>query len=133
MSEGVKSIRADLFGEDKTRCHYEERGAVALLTIEDDGLNGYSYKMFRDIDDAILKARFNPSIEAIVITGAGGNFGRAGAEFFASEGCNIVAVDAAVEVCAIVCAGVATVGSSCGCLGDFSSEGGGGDIGSRSG
>jgi enoyl-CoA hydratase/carnithine racemase len=74
MSEDVKSIRADLFGEEKTRCHYEERGAVALLTIEDDGLNGYSYKMFRDIDDAILKARFNPSIEAIVITGAGQHF-----------------------------------------------------------
>lgn len=33
--------------------------------------------------------------KTIVITGAGGNFGRAGAEFFASEGCNIVAVDAA--------------------------------------
>lgn len=75
MNQGQKeSIRADLFGEDKVRCHYEERGAVALLTIEDDGLNGYSFKMFRDIDEAILKARFNSDIEAIVITGAGEHF-----------------------------------------------------------
>ena len=67
-------IRADLFGEEKTRCHYEERGSVALLTLEDEGLNGYSYKMFRDLDDAVLRARFNPEIEAIVITGAGEHF-----------------------------------------------------------
>lgn len=67
-------VRADLFGEDKIRCHYEERGPVALLTIEDDGLNGYSYKMFRDLDDCLLRARFNPEIEAIVITGAGEHF-----------------------------------------------------------
>ena len=67
-------IRADLFGEDKIRCHYEERGPVALLTLEDEGLNGYSYKMFKDIDDAIMRARFNPAIQAIVITGAGEHF-----------------------------------------------------------
>ena len=74
MSEEMKYIRADVFGDEKTRCHYEERGSVALLTLEDEGLNGYSYKMFRDIDDAILKARFNSEIEAIVITGAGEHF-----------------------------------------------------------
>ena len=74
MSEEMSYIRADVFGDEKTRCHYEERGSVALLTLEDEGLNGYSYKMFRDIDDAILKARFNPEIEAIVITGAGEHF-----------------------------------------------------------
>jgi len=68
------TIRADHFGEEKIRCHYEEHGAVALLTLEDDGLNGYSFKMFQDIDAAILKARFNPTIEAIIITGSGEHF-----------------------------------------------------------
>ena len=68
-------IRADQFGDDdRTRCHYEERGAVAILTLEDEGLNGYTFKMFRDFDQAILKARFNPQIQAIVITGAGEHF-----------------------------------------------------------
>ena len=69
-----ETIRADLFGEDKCRCHYEERGKVALLTLDDEGLNGYSFKMFQDIDTTILKARFNPNIEAIVITGSGEHF-----------------------------------------------------------
>ena len=73
MSDDSK-VRADLFGEEKRRCHYEEYGKVALLTLEDEGLNGYSYKMFRDLDDAILKARFNPAVEAIVITGSGEHF-----------------------------------------------------------
>ena len=69
------SIRADLFGDDdRIRCHYEERGPVAILTLDDEGLNGYTFKMFRDIDQAILKARFNPQIQAIVITGAGEHF-----------------------------------------------------------
>ena len=31
--------------------------------------------------------------KTIVITGAGGNFGRAGSEYFAGEGANVVAVD----------------------------------------
>jgi enoyl-CoA hydratase/carnithine racemase len=69
------SIRADLFGDDdRVRCHYEERGAVAVLTLDDEGLNGYTFKMFKDLDQAILKARFNPQIQAIVITGAGEHF-----------------------------------------------------------
>lgn len=72
--EKNNKIRADLFGEEKIRCHYEEHGSVALLTLDDEGLNGYSFKMFQDIDTAILKARFNPDIEAIVITGAGEHF-----------------------------------------------------------
>jgi len=68
-------IRADEFGDSGVlRVLYERRGAVALLTLKDEGLNGYTYKMFRDLDDAILKARFDPEIQAIVITGDGAHF-----------------------------------------------------------
>ncbi len=70
-----ESTRADLFGNpDKCRVQYRKDGPVALLTLEDDNLNGYTYRMFRDLDDAILKARFDPEVEAIVITGAGEHF-----------------------------------------------------------
>lgn len=68
-------IRADRFGDpDQIRVRFERRGAVALLTLEDEGLNGYSYQMFRQLDDAILRCRFEPEIQAIVITGAGEHF-----------------------------------------------------------
>ena len=43
----TKTIRADLFGDpEKTRVQYEKRGAVAILTLSDESLNGYTYKMF---------------------------------------------------------------------------------------
>ncbi len=72
MSE---SIRADRFGDpDRTRVVYEKRGPVALLTLSDEGLNGYTFRMFRELDGHILAARFDPEVQAIVITGAGEHF-----------------------------------------------------------
>ncbi len=69
------STRADLFGEDnKERVHYEKDGKVAVLTISDDNLNGYTYKMFRRLDERILEARFDPEVEVIVLTGDGEHF-----------------------------------------------------------
>ncbi len=68
-------IRADQFGEDgRRRVRYERRGPVALLTLSDEGLNGYTYKMFRDLDDCVLQARFDPEVQVIVITGDGEHF-----------------------------------------------------------
>jgi enoyl-CoA hydratase/carnithine racemase len=67
--------RADHFGDpEKRRVQYEKRGPVALLTLEDDDLNGYTFRMFRDLDDCILQARFDPEVQAIVLTGAGEHF-----------------------------------------------------------
>src|SRR5205823_7095231 len=45
----------------------------------DPPANAYSYEMFREIDDAILKARFDPAVHVIVLTGAGEKFFCAGA------------------------------------------------------
>ena len=68
-------IRADQFGDpDVKRVKYEKRGPVALMTLEDSGLNGYTYRMFRDLDACILEARFDPEVQAIVITGSGEHF-----------------------------------------------------------
>jgi hypothetical protein len=70
-----KMTRADHFGDpEKRRVQYEKRGPVALLTLEDDDLNGYTFRMFRDLDDCILQARFDPEVQTIVITGAGEHF-----------------------------------------------------------
>ena len=71
----TQQIRADLFGDpDQNRVIYEKRGAVALFTLTDENLNGYTYRMFRDLDDCIQRARFDPEVEAIVITGDGEHF-----------------------------------------------------------
>ncbi len=69
------AIRADHFGDpDKSRVLYEKRGPVALLTLSDEGLNGYTFRMFQELDARIVEARFDPEVQAIVITGAGEHF-----------------------------------------------------------
>lgn len=54
---------------------YEERGAVALLTLNrPDALNSFTRAMHRDLWAAFDRAEANPAIRAMVITGAGRGF-----------------------------------------------------------
>ncbi len=63
----------------KTLVQYETRDGVAYLTLDDPPVNGYTHEMMRDLDDGILKARFDNDVHVIVITGAGEKFFCAGA------------------------------------------------------
>jgi enoyl-CoA hydratase/carnithine racemase len=64
---------------DKTLVEYKAEGGIALLTLSDPPANTYSYAMMRQLDDAILRARFDPAVHVLVITGAGTKFFCAGA------------------------------------------------------
>ncbi|MBL8859030.1 MAG: enoyl-CoA hydratase/isomerase family protein [Planctomycetes bacterium] len=59
---------------------YSSGGGLALLTLTNPPANGYSHAMMRDLDEAILTARFDDSIHVIVIAGAGEKFFCAGAD-----------------------------------------------------
>jgi len=59
---------------------WQRSGKVAWLTLTNPPANGYSYEMMRDLDEAILRARFDVEIEVIVIAGAGEKFFCAGAD-----------------------------------------------------
>jgi enoyl-CoA hydratase/carnithine racemase len=61
-------------------CEYETKGSVALLTLNAPPVNGYSFDMMKDLDRAILEARFDPKVEVIVVTGKGEKFFCAGAD-----------------------------------------------------
>ncbi|HSL72061.1 MAG TPA: enoyl-CoA hydratase/isomerase family protein [Longimicrobiales bacterium] len=58
---------------------YEKRGKVAVLTLQDPPANTYTYEMMRDLDEAILTARFDDDVYVIVLNGAGEKFFCAGA------------------------------------------------------
>ncbi|MBL9025903.1 MAG: enoyl-CoA hydratase/isomerase family protein [Myxococcales bacterium] len=58
---------------------YETSSGVALLTLNDPPFNGYTYEMMKDLDAAILEARFDTDVEVIVITGHGDKFFCSGA------------------------------------------------------
>jgi enoyl-CoA hydratase len=64
---------------DKLLVEYAVTNGVALLTLTDPPANTYSFAMMKQLDDAILRARFDEAVHVIVITGAGGKFFCAGA------------------------------------------------------
>ncbi|MFL5537419.1 MAG: enoyl-CoA hydratase/isomerase family protein [Longimicrobiaceae bacterium] len=64
---------------EKTLVHYEVQGGVAILTLDDPPANTYTHEMMRQIDAAVLRARFDTSVDVIVIVGAGEKFFCAGA------------------------------------------------------
>jgi enoyl-CoA hydratase len=65
--------------ETKTLVRYEVRDRIAVMTLEDPPANTYTHRMMRQLDEAILRARFDPEVDVIVITGAGEKFFCAGA------------------------------------------------------
>lgn len=58
---------------------YEARDGVALLTLDDAPANTYTHEMMKELDEAVLKARFDAGVHVIVVTGAGDKFFCAGA------------------------------------------------------
>jgi len=60
---------------EATAVLYEERGAVALLTLNrPDALNSFTRAMHRDLWAALDRAEANAAVRALVITGAGRGF-----------------------------------------------------------
>ena len=58
---------------------YVTEAGVALLTLNDPPVTGYTHEMMKDLDSAILEARFDNDVHVIVITGHGEKFFCAGA------------------------------------------------------
>jgi enoyl-CoA hydratase/carnithine racemase len=58
---------------------YRVANGVAWLELTDPPANTYTYEMMRDLDDAILQARFDENVHVIVLRGAGEKFFCAGA------------------------------------------------------
>lgn len=58
---------------------YEVQGGVGVITMDDPPANTYTYEMMRQLDEAILAARFDEGVHVIVLRGAGDKFFSAGA------------------------------------------------------
>ena len=59
---------------------YASGDGIALLCLNFPPANGYSHEMMRDLDEAVLRARFDEEVQVIVIAGAGEKFFCAGAD-----------------------------------------------------
>ncbi len=63
----------------RTLVHYQVRDGVAYLTLDDPPANTYTHEMMRQLDECILKARFDTAVHVIVLTGTGEKMFCAGA------------------------------------------------------
>ena len=63
----------------KTLVNYRKDGGVGIIEMNDPPANTYTYEMNRQLDEAILKARFDNDVYVIVLTGNGDKFFSAGA------------------------------------------------------
>ncbi len=64
---------------ERTLVHYQVREGVAYLTLDDPPANTYTHEMMRQLDEAILKARFDKDVHVIVLSGTGEKIFCAGA------------------------------------------------------
>jgi enoyl-CoA hydratase/carnithine racemase len=63
----------------RTLVQYEVKDGVAYLTLTDPPANTYTHEMMLQIDQAVLKARFDKDVHVLVLTGLGEKFFCAGA------------------------------------------------------
>lgn len=75
----AKVMEAPTAEGTKRLVDYEARDGVAILTLVDPPANTYTHEMMKDLDSAVLQARFDDDVHVIVITGAGDKFFCAGA------------------------------------------------------
>jgi enoyl-CoA hydratase len=62
-----------------TLVNYTTDKGVAVLTLNDPPVNAYTYEMLKELDAAILEARFDQDVHVLVVTGHGERFFCAGA------------------------------------------------------
>src|SRR5436309_13319938 len=57
--------------DKKTLVHYLVEGGVAIIELDDPLANTYTHEMMRQLDDAILQARFNDTAHVRALRGHG--------------------------------------------------------------
>ena len=65
---------------ERTLINYTVTEGIAVIEITNLPANTYSYEMMRQLDEAILQARFDENVHVLVIRGAGEKFFCAGAD-----------------------------------------------------
>ena len=65
---------------DNTLVQYSTNSGIALIELDNPPANTYSHELMRQLDEAILRARFDDQVYVILIRGKGDKFFSAGAD-----------------------------------------------------
>ena len=60
--------------------HYRADDGLAFIEMDNPPANTYTYEMMRQLDEAVLTARFDKSVQVVVVSGRGDKFFSAGAD-----------------------------------------------------
>jgi enoyl-CoA hydratase/carnithine racemase len=89
VGDGAVTSRESIvaaMSQDPILVGYEATSGVATITLANPPANAYSSAMHRQLDDAILRARFDDDVHVIVLRGAGDKFFCAGADISMLDG-----------------------------------------------
>ena len=59
---------------DRPVINYRAADGIAVIEMDDPPANTYTYALMRQLDDAILKARFDDDVHVIILRGKGDRF-----------------------------------------------------------
>ena len=79
MSTTVKTRDWTSAEAGQTIVQYRAENGIAVIEMDDPPANTYTYAMMRQLDEAVLKARFDDEVHVIVLRGKGDRFFSAGA------------------------------------------------------
>jgi len=79
MTANAATTGKALTQTQKTLIQLKKENGVAVITLDDPPANTYTHEMMKQLDAAILDARFDDTTFVIVLTGAGEKFFSAGA------------------------------------------------------
>jgi enoyl-CoA hydratase/carnithine racemase len=65
---------------ERTLVNYSVTDGIAVIELDNAPANTYSYEMMRQLDEAILQARFDEQVHVLLLRGAGEKFFCAGAD-----------------------------------------------------
>src|SRR3989454_3353197 len=65
--------------EQKTLVRYRVEDGLGILELDDPPANTYTFEMMRQLDEAILQARFDDNVHVLLLRGHGDKFFSAGA------------------------------------------------------
>ena len=65
---------------ERTLVNYTVTDGIAVIELANPPANTYSYEMMRQLDDAILQARFDEDVHVLLVRGSGDRFFCAGAD-----------------------------------------------------
>src|SRR3989442_13675457 len=64
--------------EQKTLVRYRVEDGLGILELDDPPANTYTFEMMRQLDEAILQARFDDNVHVLLLRGHGDKFFSAG-------------------------------------------------------